>query len=271
MTFHRIKSDKPSKCVPESCRRCGGGGVVPPWGSCFRCGGCGQDPTDRGWGFPVAWTDEQCEAFVLKKDEQAEARRVSAATKRFAKRDAIWAANVEACPVLVEFREKFVLFDADGVPRHELPEVSRLATQWEAEFIRDIEAKAHRFPISEKQAALAVSIRQKIAERAAQKRAEQENAKPVPEGRVEVVGTILSVKTSEVSYGYHQSAIAWKALIRCDGYKLFGTIPASILDGVDDPKTLVGSQVKFTAKVEPKEPGFGFYSRPTSGELVAAS
>lgn len=72
-----------------------------------------------------------------------------------------------------------------------------------------------------------------------------------PEGRLTVDGLVLSIKEVETQFGW-----ATKLLVDCGGFRLFGTLPSG-LDAV------VGGSVRFVATVQPKEVGFGFYSRPT--------
>jgi hypothetical protein len=241
--FRNSKIEKPAKNHRCPCDRCGGSGIFYIHGTCYRCGGNGVDPTYRTWAYPAAWTDEQCQAHVDLLNARNAASRDRAAAKRQAKTDAIHAANVERCPALArladyEFRQQF-----DG-------------------FVIDIRAKSFTFALSDRQLdALTRAVEAKeafLARRAAQKAEAIANAKPIPAGRVEVEGTILSIKEYAGDYG-----IAVKALIQCDGFKLFGTLPASI---VRDAK--VSDRVSLTATVKEKEPGFGTYSRPTGGEIL---
>lgn len=85
---------------------------------------------------------------------------------------------------------------------------------------------------------------------------------PVPQGRVQITGTVLTVKWQENDFGG-----SLKMLVQADaGWKVYGTVPASIahLD------TLKGLRITFTATVQPKEAGFGFFSRPTNGSVIEA-
>lgn len=258
--YPRIDADKPSKIVVSKCCRCGGSGIYGNHGTCYRCGGAGSDPSHREWGYPRSWTEEQCRAHVESRLARNDTARSRKAAKEKAKADAIWSANVEKCPGLPGLRHDFVVFDVFDIPKHQWPETLRLATAWEAQFIREIVSKAFRFAISDKQAALLASIEDKFAERAAKRAAERASAVAAPEGRVQIEGTVLSIKNYESHYG-----TTTKCLIQCDGYKLFGTVPAAI---VADAK--VGDVVRLTATVKAKEPGFGTYSRPTGGEIVRA-
>lgn len=237
------KIEKPSKTGQCRCDRCGGSGVYHTYGTCYRCGGCGVDPTERSWVYPASWTDEQCQAHVDSLIARNAASRDRAAAKRQAKADTTRAANVAACPALarlddVDFRVQFEVF------------------------IRDLWSKASRFSLTEKQlACVTKAVESKdayLARRAAQKAEAIANAKPIPAGRVTVEGTILSIKEYESDYG-----VAVKCLLQCDGYKLFGTVPAGLVAEAN-----AGDTVRLTATVKEKEPGFGTYSRPTGGEIL---
>ena len=92
----------------------------------------------------------------------------------------------------------------------------------------------------------------------------KKTATEVPSGRQEVVGEVLSVKWKDNHFGG-----AFKALVRTSDYKVYGTVPSSLVRDCDgDPSTLVGSTIRFTATLTPKEVGFGFYSRPTKAVEV---
>lgn len=238
---------KPSKTGRCNCTRCGGGGVVPPWGQCFRCGGCGADPSARSWVFPSDWTDEQCEAHLQSLEQKSADRAVKSRLKAAEKAEATHAANVAACPALARLDDDAYRGQFDG-------------------FVLDIYHKSHRYTLSEKQlAAVTKAVEQKdgyLARKAgweAKKAEDRANAKPIVEGRVEIEGTVLSIKEYETQFG-----VAIKCLVQCDGYKLFGTVPSAI---VADCK--VGDAIKLTATVKQKEPGFGVYSRPSNASILA--
>jgi len=102
------------------------------------------------------------------------------------------------------------------------------------------------------------------AEKAAAKAVELANSKPIPavEGRVLIEGEVLSVKLKESFYGS-----VYKMLVKnADGWKVYGSAPAALIDaGLDK-----GDKVSFMAKVEasPDDPLFGFFSRPSKAKLV---
>lgn len=256
--FSRLSGvTKPSKTVVCRCHRCGGGGVVPPWGQCFRCGGNGRDPQDRDYGFPQDWSDEQCQQWLDRKAAVSEARRQANSAKRLAAAAAVFAQNLAACPALAPFRE-FVLFDSADIPKSRWPAIVRHATRWEATFIRDTERKAHRYALTEKQIAVCNAIVERVSERAAKAAAEAETLVDAPSGRCEITGEVVSVKEYESEYG-----VVTKILVSCQGYKVFGTAPRSIVADIER-----GDRVTITATIQPKERGFATYSRPTKASLT---
>tara|TARA_Y100001938_G_scaffold151191_1_gene247147 strand:- start:5493 stop:6347 length:855 start_codon:yes stop_codon:yes gene_type:complete len=94
------------------------------------------------------------------------------------------------------------------------------------------------------------------------KRREEElaAAEPVPYGRIDVCGEVLSVKSQESMYGW-----TLKMLVKDRrGFKLWGSVPSAI----DDVSR--GDKIKFTAAVERSKDDekFGFYKRPTKAAYV---
>lgn len=87
------------------------------------------------------------------------------------------------------------------------------------------------------------------------------------EGRRPVEGMIVSTRTEE---GY-MGGVTVKMLLEVvdEGrghYRLWGTMPRGLYDR--ERSAGAGDRVRFVAKVTPKEPGFGFFSRPTKAEFV---
>jgi len=246
--FRNSTLEKPAKNRRCPCSRCGGSGIFYIHGTCFRCGGSRVDPTYLTWAYPAAWTDEQCQAHVDSLNAKNAAARDRAAAKKKAKTDAIYSANVARCPALARLTDDDFRGQFDG-------------------FVIDIRAKSFSFALSDRQAdALTRAVEAKdafLARRAAQKAEAIANAKPIPAGRVEIEGTVLSIKEYSLTVGYNTNVTSLKALIQCDGYKLFGTLPASIVE-----EAKVGDRVSLTATVKEKEAGFGTYSRPTGGEIL---
>jgi len=96
------------------------------------------------------------------------------------------------------------------------------------------------------------------------KAAQDELLTDVPEGRVEIIGTVLSDRWDETVYGsVHKMLVL--AEVGSKRFKVWGSVPAAI-DGYD----MRGSRVSFTAAVTPSDDfGFGFYKRPTKASNVS--
>lgn len=98
------------------------------------------------------------------------------------------------------------------------------------------------------------------------------NGKPVPEGRMNLSGRIVSRKYKGADYGYEQPQ--YKMLVKCDGFKVWGSVPASLQDEVfaytEDNKVPPNMYVAFSATVRRSDddPYFGFFSRPTKARLI---
>jgi len=126
---------------------------------------------------------------------------------------------------------------------------------------RDLRAKLAQWgSLSPKQVALAFKL---AAEAAAPKVPERAPVRP-PTGRVTVEGVVVSTKVVNTGYGD-----SFKMLVRVDTpegtYRVFGTVPVALDAG---PGGLKGRRVVFTATIEPKEPGFGFFARPTGARVL---
>lgn len=253
----------PEKCIRDVCFRCGGSGRYGSFGECYRCGGNGKDPKHLLYAYPSSWSDEQCQEWESQRLARNEARRRAAAEKREAEANRAWNANLAACPALAaahEFCEYQITDDyGDTVPRDQWPVIVRHASQWESRFLRDIASKARRFALSEGQIKTLDSIVAKVAERAEQAAAEEATLVDPPAGRCEIEGEVISVKVQDGRFGRQV-----KLLVKCDGFKAYGTCPAS-LDDVER-----GVRVRLTATVQPKERGFAFWSRPTKASIVTA-
>ncbi|AWY06683.1 hypothetical protein SEA_ZETA1847_49 [Microbacterium phage Zeta1847] len=86
-----------------------------------------------------------------------------------------------------------------------------------------------------------------------------------PEGRVELEGVIVGLKYRE-PYAYG-AAGSWAAVIECDGFKVYGTLPSSISAAER------GTRVAFTATLERSEDdaSFAYYKRPTKARILEAA
>lgn len=102
-----------------------------------------------------------------------------------------------------------------------------------------------------------VDLALKLAADLAQPKAEV----PVSDKRLVIEGVVKSTKTSE-NWGFGSTL---KMLVEVEteagSFRLFGTVPDSLLDG----RLLIGARVQFSAKVERSrdDSSFGFFSRPT--------
>lgn len=173
------------------------------------------------------------------------------------------AANAEACPAL-DTLLIIARYAASAVPQRDWPAPSCHATPWEVNFASDIAEKVRRWMLSEKQQALVAKIVNGLAERAGRRNEEIAAAKPIPTGRGEVDGTVLTIKEQSFHTGYGRWSTTLKMLVQCDGYKLWGTVPSAIAEQVQR-----GDRVTFTATVTEKERGFGLFSRPAGAVCIA--
>jgi hypothetical protein len=173
------------------------------------------------------------------------------------------ASNVDACPALDTVLLLARHTAEDGVTRG-LPSPFCHATPWEVQFATDIAAKSRRWMLSEPQRALVTKIANGLAERAERRAADATEAKPIPEGRRQVGGTVLTVKEQAFALGHGRHRTTLKMLVQCDGYKLWGTVPSSIAGELGR-----GDVVTFVATVSRKESGFGLFSRPASAVILS--
>lgn len=111
-------------------------------------------------------------------------------------------------------------------------------------------------PLTEKQIAAVHKMIAQHAERAV--KAEAAKLVKVEDGRQTIIGTVQSIKGKDTPYGF----VVKMLIEREDGVRFYGTVPAAI-DNV-----MREDVVQFDAKVECKEPGFGFFSRPTKAIIV---
>jgi hypothetical protein len=90
-------------------------------------------------------------------------------------------------------------------------------------------------------------------------------------GRVTIEGEIISMKMKDTAYGQ-----TLKIMLKCGNaengfWKLYGTMPIIKEEEEQNGKKLadVGVSIKFDAKVKisDNDPSFGFFSRPTKGQL----
>jgi hypothetical protein len=103
------------------------------------------------------------------------------------------------------------------------------------------------------------------AEIQAQRAAENEAAAPVPvpDGRMVVRGRVLSVKVPNYARGECGPV---RMLVQHEtGWKVWGSVPASLMTNDGEPNVKRDDVVEFSAAVKPsdRDTKFGFFSRPT--------
>ena len=236
---------EPQKVGSVPCHRCGGLGIVRPWGTCFRCGGLCSDPTERQWLFPASWSDEERHAWNVAREERNEKARRRSAEKRQAQRDEVFTRNIEKAPALADI---FPLQD------------------WAGNFVRDIAFKAQDFDLSEKQAAAfekAVQEDRQRHEDREQAQADREAGKALIDGwengRQVVEGTVKTRRFQANDFG---GAMKLR-LMTDEGRGLWVTEPSAII-------TEEGDRVRMTVTVEVSEDDhtFAFGKRPSKAEVV---
>lgn len=96
-------------------------------------------------------------------------------------------------------------------------------------------------------------------------RAEKQKHVPdAPKGRHEIKGKVVSIKEQIWDDGYNSSS-TWKMLVLADeGYKIWSTIPAAILDDVERD-----TKIRFNVTLEPsdKDSKFAYGSRPAKAVI----
>jgi len=137
---------------------------------------------------------------------------------------------------------------------------------YEESTIRDIVGKLVKYgSVSDKQFAFVRSLLARIDNRAAaeaQRQAQREAAKPVPTGKVQIEGLVVSTKVQDTMYG----SVIKMVVVSDDGWKVFGTVPDSLLGN----SPLKGALVRFNATVEASQDDnkFGFFKRPTKADVL---
>jgi hypothetical protein len=140
------------------------------------------------------------------------------------------------------------------------------AQHWSDEFVLDVARKLRRYgDISERQieAVRKAFIRDGEKERDRLLRSlNPEATAPIPEGRVEFTGEILSQRTQESDFG-----TVTKILVKsAEGFKVWLTKPAALSQAGAE----VGDTVTITATLTPSDddPSFGFGKRPSKASVV---
>lgn len=239
---------------------------APVWEDCGRCGGSGYIP-----GF------EHVENAVCFGCYGAKGKMLSAKTQVSrcrAERKNHREANAQA-KIAEQERQERDAQRAEWTAAH-ADVVTALETM-KGDFAADMRTEIEHFgKLTEKQAAAVLRIAQETAERA-------EKAVEVPTGREVITGKILSVKRAESFYGYTPT-VNYRATIEDDrGFRVNGNLPGALIDdlfamweqehtqGHSDREhwedIAKGVRVSFTATLEPKENGFGFFRRPARASI----
>jgi len=224
----------------NGCKACNGTGILSKWST-----------TNTGllrWSFPASWTKSECTNFLQAKIDRAEAIRVGKANAKEARR-------VAKIADALATNDRMMIVETGCT----LEEIKTACPN--NSFIRDVcEKGMNGVVLSLKQLeALGKSYERQMGMNDANEEYKK-TASEVPSGRHEVVGEVLSVKWKDSHYGG-----AYKAVVKTSDYKVYGTVPSALVKICGgDPSMLVGSTIKFTATLTPKEVGFGFYSRPTN-------
>lgn len=111
----------------------------------------------------------------------------------------------------------------------------------------------------------AVEYIEEQAARIAEIKAEPKS--PAPEGRVVVTGEIVFTKSQDSQYG-----TTWKMLVKCDGFRVWCTIPTAIETENGCFIDLKGRVVTFTATLQRSkdDSSFAFAKRPSKATLAPA-
>lgn len=236
-----------------NCGRCNKTGRWPGNGGvCFNCGGSGFHPNQTAHKFEAS-------PHVRAKREAAHRAKVQAEDDAFEALLTGIGGDVEA-----RLREVVAEFDRLGGYYNGTEEMDK-----DAMFSHGIAMKLKRWgSLSPAQ----IGAVQRGVDRKKARAAEAETLKSVEalaEGRYEIEGEVLSVKSGENDYGF------WtKMLVKMDdGNKVYGSVPNdlhAIECGGGTRCVNRGERVRFAAKVERSKDDehFGFYSRPTKAALV---
>lgn len=154
-----------------------------------------------------------------------------------------------------------------------------------SEFAKSLDKALHQDwgKLSEKQCEAVLKCIDGQAERQAKwdakQKAERAAAESIENGKQQITGEILSIKTRDGFYG-----LEIKMIVKDDrGFKVWGTVPSKLLEAANEAtidsedwndkhylQWLKGKQVSFSANVESSEEDikFGFYKRPTKVSLT---
>lgn len=138
-------------------------------------------------------------------------------------------------------------------------------------FLSDLRYKMRKYPLTDRQIAAAAKVIREADERRRAEAKRRAEARPVVEGRGQIEGTVISTKWADGHFAY--SPMVAKMTVQDDrGFRVYGTVPAPLLDEVDDLSALRGRRVRFMAQAETSrdDETFGFFKRPTKTVLTRA-
>ena len=232
--------------VSEPCAKCQGDRVIEEFyhvydGICFACNGAGYKT--------VQVATVKARATAAAKKAAADAARVIAEAEAAAEKAAAYASWKTENAAFIATLEKL---SADGI-----------------DFAKQL-LNGTRIP-TEKQIAAIDQIK-----------TQRDTAIEVPAGRGTVTGKVVSVKSELDNFSYHERW-NYKMLVEDDrGFRVFGTCPTDLLDAAEAAydaqpelldcgdwfQALKGQRVTFTATLEGKELGFGFFKRPAKASII---
>lgn len=105
---------------------------------------------------------------------------------------------------------------------------------------------------------------------AAENEAAKAAAEAIVDGKQIITGEVISTKWVDEVYAYGQRIL--KMVVKDDrGFKVWGTVPRSIIEANDD--ALKGQRVTFSATVQASKDDdkFGFFKRPTKAAIAATN
>lgn len=160
-------------------------------------------------------------------------------------------------------REKIKTFVKEN--RHEVRLITRHSKH--SEFMRSLRSQLiSRGELSEAQVDAVEKAAEYVVKRAEEQAARDTEPKsPAPEGRVVITGEIVHTKFQD-----HQYGTTFKMLVKCDGFRVWSTVPVAIESEDGQFIELKGRHVEFTATLEQSKDDetFAFAKRPTKASLL---
>lgn len=244
----------------KGCRRCGGTGHYSFNGFdsiCYLCGNVWEARLGD-----IFETRQQAEKWCedkAKAQAKRDAKREEERLAKLAVRTAAWDALEAAHPAVWALLTSVINVRAYDQPEGDVYPNSRERDSFVLNLADQLWKLGER-PYTERQ----IAALQRVAERRAAQQAEAAQH-PAPEGRVMVVGEIVSTKIVDSDYG-----TSYKMLVKTDGgFKVWGTIPAALLETttLEEAK---GRRLSFTATLQPSKDdvSFAFASRPAKASWI---